>query len=86
MKVRSLLALTIVLALLTGVLAACKKERTAIKPTVDESGKEVYEIKTWSRSDCTDAPFVVAEKKGFFEEEGYRRILLRGRKRHEQLY
>jgi ABC-type nitrate/sulfonate/bicarbonate transport system substrate-binding protein len=49
--------------------ASCGK-KTKTLTQVEEEGKTYYQIKTWSRSDCTDAPFVVAEKKGFFEEEG----------------
>lgn len=70
MKVRRLLALAIVPVILAGGLAGCSRERSAINTTVDKSGKRIFEIKTWSRSDCTDAPFIVAERKGFFEEEG----------------
>ncbi|MDR2782635.1 MAG: ABC transporter substrate-binding protein [Treponema sp.] len=63
------------LAALAAVLLGCvfftscgKKTKTVTQ--IEEGGKTYYQIKTWSRSDCTDAPFIVAEKMGFFEEEG----------------
>jgi ABC-type nitrate/sulfonate/bicarbonate transport system substrate-binding protein len=58
-------------ALLAGgiLFAGCAKKNKKLTQ-VERNGKIYYQIKTWSRSDCTDAPFVVAEKMGFFEEEG----------------
>jgi ABC-type nitrate/sulfonate/bicarbonate transport system substrate-binding protein len=50
-------------------LSGCRKKNVVLESTVKD-GNEVYQIKTWSRSDCTDAPFIVAEQKGFFTEEG----------------
>ncbi|MDR2825268.1 MAG: ABC transporter substrate-binding protein [Deltaproteobacteria bacterium] len=32
--------------------------------------KKILELKTWSRTDCTSTPYVVAEKKGYFDEAG----------------
>ncbi|MDR2825888.1 MAG: ABC transporter substrate-binding protein [Deltaproteobacteria bacterium] len=37
-------------------------------------GKKVYELKTWSRTDCTSTPYVVAEKKGYFDEVGIKMV------------
>jgi ABC-type nitrate/sulfonate/bicarbonate transport system substrate-binding protein len=57
------------IVLAAGVLPGCgKKDHVAKKVT--KNGRDFYQIKTWSRSDCTDAPFIVAEKRGYFEEEG----------------
>jgi ABC-type nitrate/sulfonate/bicarbonate transport system substrate-binding protein len=53
-----------------GVLFSGCTKKTKKLTQVERNGKTYYQIKTWSRSDCTDAPFVVAEKKGFFDEEG----------------
>jgi len=60
--------ITAVLAVTLFLSCGGKKEITA--PVQEINGKKVYTIKTWSRSDCTDAPFVVGEKMGYFEEEG----------------
>ena len=62
--------LMIALGLIAVLLSACGSQKKASAPAATGEQKKVYEIKTWSRSDCTDAPFIVAEKKGFFEEEG----------------
>ena len=51
-------------------LGGCGRKKAKTATVVERNGKQLYQIKTWSRSDCTDAPFVVAEKMGFFEEEG----------------
>jgi ABC-type nitrate/sulfonate/bicarbonate transport system substrate-binding protein len=60
----------VALVLLAGILSGCgKKKDVAVAPRI-VNGREVYPIKTWSRSDCTDAPFIVAEKLGYFEEAG----------------
>lgn len=32
--------------------------------------KQLQIVKTWSRTDCTLAPFLIADKKGFFAEQG----------------
>ncbi|HWQ79525.1 MAG TPA: ABC transporter substrate-binding protein [Anaerovoracaceae bacterium] len=76
--------MSLVPVLIAGALTACGGGAPA-QSTGGDSGsadaestggeaKQIYEIKTWSRSDCTDAPFIVAEKKGFFEEEGVKII------------
>jgi ABC-type nitrate/sulfonate/bicarbonate transport system substrate-binding protein len=67
---KRIVSLIISAGLAAVLLAACggKKEITAELQVIN--GKKVYTIKTWSRSDCTDAPFVVGERMGFFEEEG----------------
>lgn len=62
------IALAVVLA--GGVLFSGCAKKTKKLTEVVRDGKRYYQIKTWSRSDCTDAPFIVAEKMGFFEEEG----------------
>jgi ABC-type nitrate/sulfonate/bicarbonate transport system substrate-binding protein len=36
----------------------------------DTGEKELRVVKTWSRKDCTLAPFLIADKKGFFAEQG----------------
>jgi ABC-type nitrate/sulfonate/bicarbonate transport system substrate-binding protein len=62
---------TVVAALSAGALfLSCGSRKEVTAPLEEINGKKVYTIKTWSRSDCTDAPFVVGEKMGFFEEEG----------------
>ncbi|MDR1388712.1 MAG: ABC transporter substrate-binding protein [Treponema sp.] len=61
--------LALALGILAGTLSGCQKKSIVLKPVVKD-GREVYQIKTWSRSDCTDAPFIVAEQMGFFDEEG----------------
>ncbi|MDR1256316.1 MAG: ABC transporter substrate-binding protein [Spirochaetaceae bacterium] len=62
-------ALLLAALLAGGALTGCAR-KTKKLTQVERDGKTYYQIKTWSRSDCTDAPFVVAENMGFFAEEG----------------
>jgi ABC-type nitrate/sulfonate/bicarbonate transport system substrate-binding protein len=64
----ALAALTVIL--IGGVILSGCAKKTKKLTEVERNGKKYYQIKTWSRSDCTDAPFIVAEKMGYFEEEG----------------
>lgn len=81
-----LTAVFVVLALLTGcgINKASTAENTPAGQTEargqEKAGEEKQNqgdsgtwrrvVKTWTRKDCTDAPFVVAEKLGFFKEQG----------------
>jgi ABC-type nitrate/sulfonate/bicarbonate transport system substrate-binding protein len=38
--------------------------------TKAENSDKLVVIKTWSRKDCTSAPFLIGEKLGFFKEQG----------------
>ncbi|MDR1256314.1 MAG: ABC transporter substrate-binding protein, partial [Spirochaetaceae bacterium] len=59
----------VLLAAAALLLSVCsKKQGSAV--TVNAEGRQVYRIKTWSKLDCTGAPYFVGEKKGFFKEEG----------------
>lgn len=67
-------------------LVGCGKNTTEISTTADvtqeqstatastanttDVKKELVTVKTWTRTDCSSTPYVVAEKKGFFAEEG----------------
>jgi ABC-type nitrate/sulfonate/bicarbonate transport system substrate-binding protein len=66
---KQVLAAALVLAAFALILSGCRKKNQPVA-AIERDGREVYQIKTWSRSDCTDAPFIVAEKLGYFEEEG----------------
>ena len=48
------------------------KKEAASGQKADE--KKIYTLKTWSRTDCTGAPFFVGEKMAFFEKEGLKII------------
>ncbi len=39
-----------------------------------KSGKDLFEIKTWTRKDCSVTPWTVAVKKGFLAEEGIKLV------------
>lgn len=43
-----------------------------------KSGKPVYTIKTDTKKNCSSAPWVIAEKKGSFAEEGINAIIWNG--------
>jgi len=62
----------VILAVIAALLfiTGCRKKQIAAELVTNEEGKQVYQIKTWSRSDCTDAPFIVAERRGYFADEG----------------
>jgi ABC-type nitrate/sulfonate/bicarbonate transport system substrate-binding protein len=66
---RSKINVFALLAIVALLSAACSKQPdTAV--TVESDGQQVYQIKTWSKLDCTGAPYFVGEKKDFFKEEG----------------
>ncbi len=81
-KALKILSFLIAIALLTLGIAACgsgskaSKESTqgATAAKVAESttagAKELVQIKTYSRKNCTSTPILVADKKGFFEAQG----------------
>ncbi|MDR3170949.1 MAG: ABC transporter substrate-binding protein [Treponema sp.] len=61
----------VALVLAVGIIAGCtKKAGKVVTTTVNTAGQEVYKIKTWSKLDCTGAPYFVGENNGFFKEEG----------------
>src|SRR6266568_241326 len=39
-----------------------------------KSEKDLFEIKTWTRKDCSVTPWTVAVKKGFLAEEGIKLV------------
>lgn len=83
MKVHSKLFIaTLILGILM-VAAGCGKEEkkadntsssgttTSASATSDtKAEQELKEVKTWTRKDCTLAPFLVADKLGYFKEQG----------------
>jgi ABC-type nitrate/sulfonate/bicarbonate transport system substrate-binding protein len=64
------IVLGLVAVLVTFAGGCAKKEAKTLEAQTNAQGQEVYTIKTWSKLDCTGAPFFVGEHKGFFEAEG----------------
>jgi ABC-type nitrate/sulfonate/bicarbonate transport system substrate-binding protein len=64
---RSLFVAIIVVAVAIGAIAGITAVQAAPK-------KELVEIKTWTRKDCSLAPWLVTEKLGFFAEEGVKLV------------
>jgi ABC-type nitrate/sulfonate/bicarbonate transport system substrate-binding protein len=57
--------------LAAGILSSCaKRTGRVVNAEIDDQGKEVYKIKTWSRLDCSGTPYIVGVKRGFFERHG----------------
>jgi ABC-type nitrate/sulfonate/bicarbonate transport system substrate-binding protein len=56
------------------VLAAIGYGANLSRPVGGEAAKTggdgLYPVKTWSRKDCSSTPWIVADQKGFFKEEG----------------
>ncbi|MFP3042159.1 ABC transporter substrate-binding protein [Treponema primitia] len=64
-----LLGLTLVTA--ATIFGACsKKEARTLELSRNAEGQDFYTIKTWTKLDCTGAPFFVGDQMGFFKEEG----------------
>ncbi|WP_059369444.1 ABC transporter substrate-binding protein [Treponema endosymbiont of Eucomonympha sp.] len=56
---------------LAALYSGCAKRTGRIVPlTRNAEGQEVYRLKTWSRLDCSAAPFIVGDRLGFFKEAG----------------
>jgi ABC-type nitrate/sulfonate/bicarbonate transport system substrate-binding protein len=61
----------IALVLAAGILSGCaKRTGKVVQATVNSEGQEVYKLRTWSRLDCSAAPFIIGERMGFFKEAG----------------
>lgn len=45
-----------------------------VKTAVGANGKELTEIRTYTRTDCGITPYLVADQLGFFEEEGVKLV------------
>lgn len=80
-KKKSVLALSLVLSTSLLVTACGKTEepktsstenqtKTTSTDTSSTPTKELKVVKTWTRLDCTLVPFLVADKLGYFEEQG----------------
>ncbi|MDR3171533.1 MAG: ABC transporter substrate-binding protein [Treponema sp.] len=61
----------LVLILAAGTLTGCaRRTGRVVQATVNSEGQEVYKLKTWSRLDCSAAPFIIGDRLGIFKEEG----------------
>jgi ABC-type nitrate/sulfonate/bicarbonate transport system substrate-binding protein len=62
------------LLILFGILilfGACGRKRSGVAETVtDASGNQLIRLRTWSRLDCSAAPFVIGDRAGIFREAG----------------
>ncbi|MDR3321287.1 MAG: ABC transporter substrate-binding protein, partial [Synergistaceae bacterium] len=56
------------------LLSLCVFASVAAVRSASSAEKELFPIKTSTRYDCTLAPYLVAERKGFFEEEGLKLV------------
>jgi ABC-type nitrate/sulfonate/bicarbonate transport system substrate-binding protein len=53
------------------LLAGCSKRTgKVVEATINEDGQKVYKLRSWSRLDCSAAPYVIGERAGFFKEAG----------------
>jgi ABC-type nitrate/sulfonate/bicarbonate transport system substrate-binding protein len=53
------------------LLSGCtKRGGKVIAATVNNEGQKVYKVRTWSRLDCSAAPFIIGDRAGFFKEAG----------------
>ena len=62
-------ALILVLAAIL-LLAGCGKTEEKAETAGNKTEDNLKPVKTWTRKDCTLVPFLVADKKGFFKEQG----------------
>jgi ABC-type nitrate/sulfonate/bicarbonate transport system substrate-binding protein len=61
-------AFAVIFALALG--ACSRKKAETLTEVTNAAGNKVYQVKTWSKLDCTGAPFFVGEKMGFFRDNG----------------
>jgi ABC-type nitrate/sulfonate/bicarbonate transport system substrate-binding protein len=47
-----------------------KRGGQVVQVTKNAEGEEVYKLRTWSRLDCSAAPFIIGDRAGFFKEAG----------------
>lgn len=52
------------------LLSCSKRGGRIVEATVNAEGQEVYKLRTWSRLDCSAAPFIIGDRAGFFREAG----------------
>ncbi|MDR0628705.1 MAG: ABC transporter substrate-binding protein [Treponema sp.] len=53
------------------LLSGCtKRGGKVIAATVNDEGQQVYKVRTWSRLDCSAAPYIIGDRAGFFKEAG----------------
>jgi ABC-type nitrate/sulfonate/bicarbonate transport system substrate-binding protein len=61
----------LVLAAAGLLLTSCaKRTGKVVAATVNVEGQKVYQLRSWSRLDCSAAPYVIGERAGFFKEAG----------------
>lgn len=56
------------------LLAAVAGTIYGVKTVAAEPKKGLFEIKTWTRKDCSLAPWLVTDKLGYFAEEGIKLV------------
>jgi ABC-type nitrate/sulfonate/bicarbonate transport system substrate-binding protein len=56
------------------LLAAVAGTVYGVKTVAAEPRKELFEIKTWTRKDCSLAPWLVTDKLGYFADEGIKLV------------
>lgn len=61
-------------ALAAAFLGAMATGLLFLSPVSAKSDKDLFEIKTWTRKDCSVTPWTVADRLGFFAEEGIRLV------------
>jgi ABC-type nitrate/sulfonate/bicarbonate transport system substrate-binding protein len=65
-------AIVLVLILvLAGMFSGCAKRTGKVVQAVKNAeGQDIYKVTTWSRLDCSAAPFIIGDRAGFFKEAG----------------
>lgn len=66
MKSKKLISTVVSIALAASIFSGCGGSKQA---SAGKNG-ELQVLKTWSRKDCTAAPIIVADKLGYFKEQG----------------
>jgi ABC-type nitrate/sulfonate/bicarbonate transport system substrate-binding protein len=68
---KGVIMLIVVLIAAAGILSGCaKRTGKIVQAEKNAEGQEVYKLTTWSRLDCTAAPFIIGDRMGFFKEAG----------------
>jgi ABC-type nitrate/sulfonate/bicarbonate transport system substrate-binding protein len=69
-------ALKSVIIIIAGIIALCafsgcaKRTGKKVETVTDATGRTIYRLRSWSRLDCSAAPFVIGDRAGIFREAG----------------